>query len=92
MKKYFTLLFFLLVSVLRVQASENSNDSVQQHLRTKLDLLEKHIASLQQQVTTLQMAHLQYQAALKVLQNAVTKPRSKQLIIDRRGGKQASLQ
>lgn len=89
MKRSFTLLAFGLIAGTSVFASVKSNDSVQQHLKSKMELMEKHISQLQQQIKTLETAQSNNQAELKALQQTIAQPRTKQLVIDRRGSKQA---
>ena len=89
MKRSFTLLAFGLIAGTSVFASVKSNDTVQQHLKAKMELMEKHISQLQQQIKTLETVQSNNQAQLKALQQTIAQPRTKQLVIDRRGSKQA---
>lgn len=93
MKKNFTLVGILCaVLFVNVGKAADNKDSVQQQLKAKLELVEKHIQQLQAEVKTLRESDRTQQAELTAIRDATPAARTKKLVIDRRGSKQASFQ
>lgn len=93
MKRTFTLIGILCaVFFVNIAKAADHNDSVQQQLKVKLELMEKHIRQLQDEVKTLRESDRTQQAELTAIKEAAPAARAKKLVIDRRGSKQASFQ
>ncbi|MCA6448972.1 MAG: hypothetical protein IM584_08930 [Chitinophagaceae bacterium] len=93
MKRNFTLTAILCaVLFVNIAKATDHKDSVQQQLKAKLELMEKHIQQLQAEVRILRESDRTQQAELTAIKEAAPAARTKKLVIDRRGSKQASFQ
>lgn len=93
MKRNFTLIGILCAVLFVNMANATDNkDSVQQHLKAKLELMEKQIRQLQAEVKILRESDRTQQAELTAIKEATPAARNKKLVIDRRGSKQATFQ
>ncbi len=90
MKKTFTLIGLCLG--LSAFASSSKQDSVQHQMQAKLDQVQKQVIELQQQVKTMEKQQADQQQQLKTILQNSNFAAPKQLVIDRRGSKQARLQ
>ncbi len=93
MKRSFTLIAVLTGALfMNAAKANNHNDSAQQNLKAKMELMEKHIHQLQTEVKTLRETDRAQQAELSAIKQGTPATRTKKLVIDRRGSKQASFQ
>lgn len=93
MKRNFTLIGILCaVLFVNIARAANVNDTAQQQLKAKLELMEKHIRQLQAEVKILRESDRTQQAELTAIKETAPAARTKKLVIDRRGSKQATFQ
>ncbi len=93
MKKSFTLICLLLFVFFANAARTNTHlDSAQHTLKIKMDMMEKHIKSLQAEIKTLKSADSIQVLELNAIKQVLPSVKTKKLVIDRRGTKQANFQ
>ncbi|MBI2283426.1 MAG: hypothetical protein HYU71_06950 [Bacteroidetes bacterium] len=93
MKKNSTLIGILCaVLFVNIAKAADNRDSVQQQLKARLELMEKQVRQLQAEVKILRESDRTQQAELAAIKESAPAARTKKLVIDRRGSKQASFQ
>jgi predicted nucleic acid-binding Zn-ribbon protein len=91
MKKLLLLSSFLLAGYFSNHVKANSNDSLHV-LKVKLETVEKQVQQLQSALQSLRTTDSALVAELKAIRKSTPAPKPKQLVIDRRGSKQAHWQ